>query len=263
MRRRLTVVIGVCCCALSVTSSHGSLLQSRLAACGGGEQVSRGTNDAGQVRFLRGPAPAALTDVVGVLREPRAEVVELPDSAVARLGFSEVWIDAVRRIPTSSAWGMRVFLIPGVSGDAMCAHGSPQGRANAGEPLVSMDIYEPSGRVGPRAYSAGDVVAGRAIKIFPLNNVDERNTEEELVLGLVPDNVSSVEVKVGDMPGQTVQVKDNFFEVQVPVSQGASRTTASVTTAITWYDSSGRNLKTISRSEQRMWLHGEVGIPGA
>jgi hypothetical protein len=196
-----------------------------------------------------------------VLREPQTEAVELPDSALARLGFSEVWIDAVRRIATSGPWGIRVFVIPGVSGDGGCSPGSPRARANPGEPLVSVDMYDPSGRMGARAYTVDDVVAGRAFRIYPLAAAGDQH---ELVLGLVPDGVSSVEVKANDMPGQIVQVTDNFFEASVPVSQGPTTAVISVTTAMTWYDASGKSLKTVSSSgRQAFLLRASVDIPGA
>ncbi len=222
--------------------------------------MGRDTGDAQKVRLLRGPAPAALTETLGVLRGSPTEVVGLPDSAVARLGFREVWIDATRRI-TSGKLGWRVFLISGVSRDGACLPRTRRARMNPGEPLVSLDIYEPSGQVGARAYSVDDIVAGRAVLIFPLFAAEDH----ELVLGLVPDNVSSVEVKAGDMPAQIVQVRDNFFEVeaQVPTNQGPTKALISVTTAITWYDAFGKNLKTVSRSNRRVsLLHAKVDIPG-
>jgi hypothetical protein len=214
---------------------------------------------------LRGPAPAVLTEALGVLREPQTEVDELPGSALARLGFSEVWIDAVQRVATSAKWGMRIFLIPGVGGGGACSPETPRARANTGEPLVSLDIYDPTGRVGARAYSVDDVLAGRVVKIYPLLSTGDERGEQELVLGLVPDGVSSVEVKADDMPAQIAQVKDNFFEVetQVPMSQGPTSAVTLVTTVITWYDASGKNLKTVSRSERRTFLlRANVDIPG-
>lgn len=221
--------------------------------------------DARQVRLLRGPAPVVLTETLGVLREPQTEVDELPGSALVRLGFSEVWIDAVRRVATSAKWGMRIFLIPGVRGGGACSPEAPRVRASTGEPLVSLDIYDPTGRVGARAYSVDDVLAGRAVKIYPLPPAGDERGEQELVLGLVPDGVSSVEVKAGDMHAQIAQVKDNFFEVeaQVPMSRGPTSAVTSVTTAITWYDASGKSLKTVSRSERTFLLRANMDIPGA
>jgi hypothetical protein len=104
-------------------------------------------------------------------------------------------------------------------------------RVTPDESLVSLDIYESSGQVGASTYSVDDVVAGRAVLIFPLFAVDNH----ELVLGLVPNNVSRVEVKADDMPAQIAQVWDNFFEVeaQIPTSQGPRSAVASVTTTIT------------------------------
>jgi hypothetical protein len=69
-------------------------------------------------------------------------------------------------------------------------------RANPGEPLVRLDIYESGGEVGARAYS----------------------------------------VEVDDMPAQIAKVRDNLFKVeaQVPTNPGPRDAVASVTTAITW-----------------------------
>jgi hypothetical protein len=225
------------------------------------DQMGIETGDARQVRLLRGPAPAALTQTLGVLHHPQSGVEELPESAFTDLGFSEVWIDAVRRVAMSSARRMWVFLIPGISGDGACSPGVPRRQANPGEPLVGMDIYNPGGQVGARAYSVDDVVAGRAVLIFPLFAA----RGHELVFGLVPDNVSRVEVKADDMPAQIAQVMDNFFEVeaQIPMNQGPRKTVTSVTTAITWYDASGKSLKTVSRNDRRAFLlRAKVDLPG-
>ncbi len=131
------------------------------------------TGDAREVRLLRGLVPAVLTETLGVLGESQTEAVELPDQAVARLGFSEVWIDATRRIFTSSKLGWRVFLIPGVRGDVSCLPRAGRARVNPGEPLVGLDIYEHSDQVGARAYSVDDIVAGRAVLVFPLFAADD------------------------------------------------------------------------------------------
>lgn len=260
VRYRLAIAIGVCCCALGVASSRGSGNQDRSIACGGGDHMGAETGGEREVRFLSGPAPAALTEMLGVLREPQTEAVQLPDSAVARLGFSEVWIDAVRRITTSGPWGIRVFVIPGVSGHGTCSPATPRVRANSGEPLVSVDMYNPSGRMGARAYTMDDIVGGRAFRIYPLPAAGD---QYQLVLGLVPDDVSSVEIKAGDMPGRIVPVRDNFFEAQVRTSQGPTSAAISVTTDITWYNSSGKSLKTVSSiGRQAFLLRASVDIPG-
>jgi hypothetical protein len=223
--------------------------------------MSSATGDRGQTRLLQGSPPAALTGTLGVLREPQPEAVELPDSTLARLGFSEVWIDAVRLITTGEPWSMRVYLIPGVSGDGTCSSGSSKPRDNPGELLVSMDIYNPSGRMGATAYSAGQIGAGQALRTYPLPAAGE---QQELVLGLVPDGVSSVEVKANDMPAQVVQVRDNFFQAQVLTSQGPAAGVTSVTTTLTWRDAAGRSLRTVSRgSRQATLLRANVEIPGA
>jgi hypothetical protein len=150
-------------------------------------------------------------------------------------------------------------LIPGVNGDGGCSGVAP--RANPAGPLVGVEMYNPSSRMGARAYTVDDVVAGRAFRIYPLPAAGD---QQELVLGLVPDNVSSVEVKAGDQPAHIVQARHNFFEAQVPTSQGPMGAVTSVTTAITWYDTSGKSLKTVSRSSRQVrLLHAKVEIPGA
>jgi hypothetical protein len=94
---------------------------------------------------------------------------------------------------------------------------------------------------------------------FPLPAADD---QQELILGLVPDNVSSVKVKAGNMPGRIVQVRDNFFEAQVPTSQGSTSAAISVTTTMTWYDASEKSLTTVSSSgRQAFLLHVSVDIP--
>jgi hypothetical protein len=258
LRYGLAVLVGVCCYALGPVSSHGYSNQDRSMVCGGADRMGGESDNVRQVRLLRGPPPAALSQILRVLREPEPEVAKLP-GPLARLGFNEVWIDAIRHIATSGGLGWRVFLVPGVSRDGACLPRARRARANPGEPLISLDIYEPSGQVGARAYSVDDVVAGRAVLVFPL--FAARN--HELVLGLVPDNVSRVEIKAGDMPAQMAQVKDNFFEVEarVPMRQGTSNAVTSVTTSITWYDASGKSLKTISRGDRRVSLNATVEIP--
>jgi hypothetical protein len=219
------------------------------------------SREAQPVRLLRGPAPAALTQVLGVLREPDAEVAKLP-GPLDRLGFNEVWVDAIRRLATSGRLDWRVFLIPGVCRDGTCLPRAGRARANPGEPLVRLDIYESGGEVGARAYSVDDVVTGQAVVIFPLFAAHNH----ELVLGLVPDDVSSVEVKADDMPAQIAKVRDNFFKVeaQVPTNPGPRDAVASVTTAITWYDASGKSLKTVSHSTRWAFLLSATKeIPGA
>jgi hypothetical protein len=218
-------------------------------------------NDAArQVRLVRGPAPAALTEALGVLRGGRTEADELPESALARLGFSKVWVDAVRHLATSAKWDMRVFLVPGGGRRrGPCARG-PADAASTREPLVMLDVYQAGGPVGAKAYSVDQVLAGRLVSIIPPPLGDN-----ELGYGLVPDGVSSVEVKAGVMPAKTAPVKDNFFEVEAPAptSQGPANSVTSVTTTMTWYDASGNILKTVSRTERRTLLafSAEVQIP--
>ncbi len=219
------------------------------------------TGDARHVRLLRGPAPAALTDTLGVLREPESEVEKLP-GPIARLGFSEIWIEAIRRIVTNGKLGWHVFLIPGLNRDGTCLPRTRRVRANTSEPLVRLDIYQPGGQVGARVYSVDDIVAGRAVLIFPLFAADDH----ELVLGLVPDSVSSVEIKADDMPAQIAGVRDNFFEIeaQIPTNQGTRNAVTSVTTVITWYGASGKSLKTVSHTNRGgLLLRAKVEIPGA
>jgi hypothetical protein len=213
-----------------------------------------------QVRLVRGPAPAALTEALGVLRGGRTEADELPESALGRLGFSQIWGDAVRHLATNAKWDMRVFLVAGLVGAEARAPEAAQTRAGTSEPLVMLDVYQAGGRVGAKAYSVDQVLAGRLVSIFgpPL-------WDNELVYGLVPDGVSSVEVKAGDMPAKTEQVKGNFFEVEapVPMSQGPANSVTSVTTTMTWYDSSGDILKTVSRTQRhtRLSFTAQVQIP--
>ncbi len=66
------------------------------------------------------------------------------------------------------------------------------------------------------------------------------------------------------MPAQIAQVRDNFFEVeaQVPTSQSPTKAVISMTTAIAWYDASGKRLKTVLRKDRRMsLLRAKVDIP--
>jgi hypothetical protein len=254
--RWIAIIIGFYFCVLGVGSSHGSVSRDRASLCGGVDNMGGGAQ---QVRLLRGPAPVVLTEVLGVLREAQTEVDELPESAFARLGFSEVWVNAVRHLATSAKWGMRAFLVPGVGRAETCAPERPQTRAGAGKPLVMLDVYQPGGRVGARAYSVEEVLAGRLVSIYPLPA-----GSRELVLGVVPDGVSTVEVKAGDMPAQAAQVTDNFFEVEapVPMGKGPANAVSSVTTTMTWYDQSGKSLKTVSHTEQRMFLlRAQADIP--
>jgi hypothetical protein len=252
------MAVGLCCCALGAVSSPSSGELDRSTACGGVDQVGPEIDETLPVRLLRGPAPALLANTPNVLREPQAAGEELPRSALARLGLDEVWVDAVRRITTNGPWDIRTYLIPGVSGHGRC---SPQpSRAPSREPLVSMDMYNSSGRMGARAYSVDDIVAGRAFRIYPL---PATGAQQELVLGLVPDGVSSVEVKANDMPGQAVHVHDNYFEASIPVSEGNTSAVTSVTTAMTWYGAAGNSIKTISAgTRQAFLLDASVDIPG-
>jgi hypothetical protein len=189
-----------------------------------------------------------------------AEAVELP-GPLGRLGFTEVWVDAIRRVAAEGGrldW--QVFAVPGVREAEACRSSTGRMPAKAGEPLVRLDIYEPAGEVGSRAYSAEDVRAGRAVMVFPLFATRGR----ELVLGLVPDGVASVEVKAGDMPPQVAKVQNNFFQVeaQVPTSHESRGVVSSVTTTLTWLDASGRSLETVSRSDKRtLLLNATVEIP--
>jgi hypothetical protein len=132
--------------------------------------------------------------------------------------------------------------------------------ANLANRCSGLDIYEPGGEVGSRAYSAEDIVAGRAVMVFPLFAAHGH----ELVLGLVPDGVASVEVKAGDKPPRIAKVQNNFFQVeaQVPSSRESRTAVSSVTTTLTWFDASGRNLETISRSDKRTpLLNAKLEIP--
>jgi hypothetical protein len=203
------------------------------------------------LRLLSGPAPVALTQILGVLREPGTEVAKLP-GPLGRLGFNEVWVDAIRRVATSGRLDWQVFLVPGVCGDWIYLPKTRRARANRGEPLVRLDIYEPGGEVGARAYSVDDILGGRAVLVFPLFAAHNH----ELVLGLVPDDVSSVEVRASDMPAQIAKVRDNFFRVEprVPTSSEPKKSVTSMTTTITWYDAAGKSLKTVLHSTRRALL---------
>jgi len=72
--------------------------------------------------------------------------------------------------------------------------------------------------------------------------------------GVVPDGVSSVQVKAGDMPERTAKVKDNFFEARMFTGGVFSEKVSTVTTEIRWIDESGQTLKTITRTERWVML---------
>ena len=201
---------------------------------------------------MQGPAPAVLTQILGVLRGAETKAADLP-GPFGRLGFTEVWIDAIRLVAAERgrlSW--QVFAVPGVRGADLCQSGTRRVRAKSDEPLLRLDIYEPGGEVGSRAYSAEDIAAGRAVMVFPLFAAHGH----ELVLGLVPDGVASVEVKADDMPPQIAKVQNNFFQVeaQVPSSRQSRSAVSSVTTKLTWLDASGKSLETISRNDKRTLL---------
>jgi hypothetical protein len=92
------------------------------------------------------------------------------------------------------------------------------------------------------------------VQIFPLLGVGDGHRGQELVFGVVPDGVSSVEVKADEMPGRIIPVRDNFFEVQIPTGKELKETVTSITTSIIWYDTAGKRLKTITHTDQQMNL---------
>ena len=202
------------------------------------------------MRLLNGQAPSELTAILGVLGRPRTELDELPQSTFEPIGYSGVWIDSVRLIAVTGMHELRVFLIPGVMRDPRRAKASRDARSRPGVPLVALDVYQSSGRVGPCAYTAGDLLAGRVVRAHPPAGTDE----ERLMYGVVPDGVSSVQVKAGDMPERTAKVKDNFFEARMFTGGVFSEKVSTVTTEIRWIDESGQTLKTITRTERWVML---------
>lgn len=228
-----------------------------------------GTGDARQVELVTGPTPTALTETLAALRKRRTGEDGLPAARLQTLGFDKVWEEGVRLIGISAAWNMRFFLVPGaiLNFEQVCSAASPDARANLGAPLISMDIYDTTGRrVGAVAYTVDDIREGRVVRIFPLPATDERGDTHEIVFGVVPDGVSWVKVKAGDMPAQFAQVHDNFFEVEPVVATGVERrkTVTPVMTTITWYDESGQSVKTVSHGSRQMWLlDAKVELPEA
>lgn len=258
------IIGGVCCGLLVGAAYYASLAQTGVAGCDGGADLmvheAKGASD---VRFLHGPTPPVLTDVLGVLRRPPADQDKLGASALRSLGLSEVWKDGVRLIATIPTWDLRFFMVPGVMLDyrSACERGSREARANLGAPLVSLDIYDPSGRVGPAAYTVGDIRAGRIVRMYGARGAGGRRGEQEIVAGIVPNGVASVKVNAEDMPARTVKVRENFFEVEIPTGKQIAKTVSGLTWFMTWYDEAGRTLKVVTRTARRMSFRVKMEVP--
>jgi hypothetical protein len=148
---------------------------------------------------------------------------------------------------------MRFYLVPGVI-ESSCSPPLPAAGASTDAPVISLAIYDQGGRVGVTPYTTDEILEGRVVRIYPKPRIGGGHEEQELVFGVVPDGISSVEVKAGEMPGRVVSVRGNFFEAQVPTGNKIKKTVTSFITFITWYDTVGRRVKTITRTDRWMTL---------
>jgi hypothetical protein len=245
--------------------SGGILWISRSSGgtvCGGSDSRPHKTNSG--VRLLSGPPPKQLTEILGVLRRRATYTDRLPQAALSRLGFSEVWADGIRRAGTVTRWDLQFYLVPGVMQDYnhACTYGSREARSHLGVPLVSLDIYESAGRVGAVAYTVGDIDAGLAVRSYPGRDMLGTQKEQVIIAGVVPDDVAYVEVgAAGNQAGTRAQVKDNFFEAETAIGKHPTEKVSTLPWSMTWYDVNGDILETITKTMQRMSFHVSAEIP--
>lgn len=259
-RLRMAVASMLGCVLAVATLSYASLPEQGMSKC---ERRMNSERSVEGVHILDGPPPIAVLRNLGVLRRASSDRDHIPEAALKDLGFSEVWSSGIRLLGTVRAWNLRLFLVPGVIRNAYqaCRSGSPDARSNLGTPLVSLDIYEPSGRrVGSVAYTEGDILSGRILRVYPVRETAEGNSDAQIVVGVVPDGVASVAVKVGAMPTRTATVRDNFFEVEVPMDALTDTRVTLYSWVITWMDAAERPLRTMTHTLQHWSLTASMDV---
>jgi hypothetical protein len=235
-------VIGFVCLAFGGTAMAAGLWDPQI-----------GTNAySGPTSTSDTPVPEELTDVLGVLRRPQTA----EDRSAA--------VEATLRRVSSPTDGVRPesvrYLGPGVEGEAAVLYSAERGRtlsgphegpyelAPPGEPLC---IAQPFKRKGFKAGGLHRVPAAEALltEPFPIcfglsellaghafAMIGDPVDEPMLAVGMVPDGVATVTVKLGSASGPTIPIVDNYFESFI---NGSEIPSDARSTGTIWRDAKG------------------------
>lgn len=190
----------------------------------------------GPATVARTPVPAAVTEVLGVLRrDPTAEDRSAEvEATLAEVSFVDrVRPDSVRFLASGDRGLATIVLSAETSLETEFLEGKEEpicvfrpGAAGYGHP----------NDVPSACFSLSFLLSGRAY-------TEEINIPpgRGLAFGLVPDGVASVTAEFTDAPDVTIPVKDNYFEIQMSGAEFGERNgdRQGGVQRITWRDADG------------------------